>query len=937
MKKRSIRAIALLAAVILAAGIALSLSEQDVYAGSGGYPSAGMVYIGYGSSRQFFSPDKLYYKNGTGFTSSSSGANAHYDPSTGVLTLINYNGPTIGVEDGEEEKFTIKAQSNTHNTISGKYYGIVTPNIALSIDGGAGSSITVNIDNDTSVWCAGIANYTWGDETGGGPEKGNMTIKGYVDLKVNVDSATNGNGIVFAGDLNIIEHARVTVDVRTVSETEAEVPSGFWNAAVYGSLVNNGGHMTVSTDQILDIRMFDRGNRNSYAVYSYSGSRALDLSSGNCPMASFALELAWEDRDPLGQRRVVSFLPATPYEGYVKSEIKSGRLTSTLLYTKDGADFGGLPVVGGYFPDPWFRSDVEYVCDIDGNGVLDTDELALDVIDLNGDEDFDAYALTGIEFFTDLSELYWMDGRLIDSLDLRSNTKLKIVEVDNNSIPEIRLSNLAELEELCCSNNELTALTIYGCPELTYIDCSNNSFSKSNLLVPDSPKVYYLNISSTGMGNISYIYYPDLKELNCSNCGNVSAINLSNNSKLEKLDCSECTLTTLNVSMCKELTELKCWGCGLEELKLGADRKLDKLDCHGNQLDTLYVGDCICLSLAYLQGEKRDMTYYDRYVYLYGRIVLDVDKETEIETIYARCTSNALNLEGRVDILFYVRIPDNATGWTAKTFFESDGFTRVRSTVALDKSDTNIYDSAKNRFTVSCPNIEAKQMTEKAKLVVYSDKGEVVAIYKGSRYQDNVQYAARDWADYFLENTDDRNTPLAKALLNYGQTAQEYFNYKTERPAIAPDSVLASEMSLAMSRVTADSAFDMEKLPNAAAVKAVMQSGVRLNLLGDTELMIMFKSSEPVVKYQGNEITLKQYSSDRWYASIRNIASKNLGKKYALNITYQGKSASVNVCALSWANLILADSASSDLSIKLARSMYLYYQAADKYFNRTGN
>ena len=294
---------------------------------------------------------------------------------------------------------------------------------------------------------------------------------------------------------------------------------------------------------------------------------------------------------------------------------------------------------------------------------------------------------------------------------------------------------------------------------------------------------------------------------------------------------------------------------------------------------------------------------------------------------YAKCSGVALNLEGNMDCLFYVKLPEYKNGWTAKTYFESDGFKKARNTVVLNSSDTTVYNASKDRFTVRCTGIEARQMTMKARLKIYDEKGRQIKILKDGVLSDHIDYSVSDWANYMIKNGDSKNVSLAKALLNYGQTAQDYFGYNLSSPA-NPKKYLSAEMG----KVAPDPAYDMEIVSGASKIDKVKFKGSRLNLLGDTELMLMFSSPDPVVTWK-KIIPLKQYSSTRWYASIPNIASKDLGTKRTVSISCSGNTVKIKYCVLTWANLMLNDPNASKKNKDMAKALYLYYKAASAYFS----
>ena len=62
--------------------------------------------------------------------------------------------------------------------------------------------------------------------------------------------------------------------------------------------------------------------------------------------------------------------------------------------------------------------------------------------------------LTGIEYFTELKELYCDDNNLI-KLDISSNKKLEVLTCTNNRLTELNISQNVQLTKLNCSDNQI--------------------------------------------------------------------------------------------------------------------------------------------------------------------------------------------------------------------------------------------------------------------------------------------------------------------------------------------------------------------------------------------------------------------------------------------------------------------------------------------------
>ena len=184
------------------------------------------------------------------------------------------------------------------------------------------------------------------------------------------------------------------------------------------------------------------------------------------------------------------------------------------------------------FPDDEFRNflllvDAEL---LNNDGKLDSDELKVPSINVEGAGIIES--LQGIEYFTELRELYCGMNN-IHELDLSGNEKLISLDCWSNDISVLEVSACSELRYLDCQQNHIRNLDVSGLSNLEYLECSNN--------VMDA-----LDIS--GCDN--------LRELYCTG-NSLSELDVSECRQLISLDCRQNhIMTSLNVNGCGELLTL---------------------------------------------------------------------------------------------------------------------------------------------------------------------------------------------------------------------------------------------------------------------------------------------------------------------------------------------------------------------------------------------
>lgn len=189
--------------------------------------------------------------------------------------------------------------------------------------------------------------------------------------------------------------------------------------------------------------------------------------------------------------------------------------------------------------------------------------------------------LTGIEDFLALETLICSGGNLT-SVDLSTNTQLRVVNFSNNNINAINVSNSNALEELNLRGNNLTAIDVTNNVALTELDLSGSNISTIDL--SNNALLTNLDLSNNAMTSLDITNNTALTNLEINSL-NISSIDLSNNTLLEELICSYTALTSLNLSNNAAITYLECEESNqLTTLDLSALVVLDEVFLNDNIL-----------------------------------------------------------------------------------------------------------------------------------------------------------------------------------------------------------------------------------------------------------------------------------------------------------------------------------------------------------------
>ncbi len=190
--------------------------------------------------------------------------------------------------------------------------------------------------------------------------------------------------------------------------------------------------------------------------------------------------------------------------------------------------------------------------------------------------------ITGIAGFTALVDLDVNDNTLT-SLDLSNNENLETVNFDNNDVATLSLGTNTILSEVSGRYNQLTTVSVSANTGLTNLNLRNNSFSTVD--VSANTSLTTLNLNQTGITSLDVTNNPDLAYLYLSG-NSLTSIDVSQNPLLENINLTDSDLTTIDLSNQTVLRVVRLSGNNLTELDLTTNVALTQVECADNELSS---------------------------------------------------------------------------------------------------------------------------------------------------------------------------------------------------------------------------------------------------------------------------------------------------------------------------------------------------------------
>ena len=183
----------------------------------------------------------------------------------------------------------------------------------------------------------------------------------------------------------------------------------------------------------------------------------------------------------------------------------------------------------GHFPDPVFRQYISTEFDSNRNGILENAEIQ-QINDISCDE-LAVESAAGIEYFPALESVYFSHCSL-KQLELKRNTNLKELYLNETQLTKLDLSGLPRLETIIAFGNPIESLDVHGCASMTSLEYHG---SLTELNVQGCTALTYLGCgckSPSGILNLSNL--PNLKKIECGG-ENLKMIDVRNSYWLVRL------------------------------------------------------------------------------------------------------------------------------------------------------------------------------------------------------------------------------------------------------------------------------------------------------------------------------------------------------------------------------------------------------------------
>lgn len=289
----------------------------------------------------------------------------------------------------------------------------------------------------------------------------------------------------------------------------------------------------------------------------------------------------------------------------------------------------------------------------------------------------------------------------------------------------------------------------------------------------------------------------------------------------------------------------------------------------------------------------------------------------------------SLTLKDNIDINYYIDLPEEIVNSNdAYMEFQLDN----GKVYKVNVKEATLTDKNSKRYKFSCP-LNATQMSEtvKAKMVVDGKSGKEYA------------YSIRQYAYQVLSGkvaVTDETIRMVKALLNYGASAQTFFDYKTDN--------LANSILNDKDKVISTNDFKAYKaiVDNKNSDTGLTYYGSSLICESEMTVRHYFRlgSNHNINEYNFNyvdsdkNITLepKQYAKDNtlYYIDISGISAYNLNKNYVCNVNKDNS----NIVQLTYGPFSYAYSVANSLEAKttlknLTNALYLYWSSVDTFAN----
>lgn len=200
----------------------------------------------------------------------------------------------------------------------------------------------------------------------------------------------------------------------------------------------------------------------------------------------------------------------------------------------------------------------------------------------------------------------------ITSIDISKAPSLRWLSAYFNSIEQISVSHLKDLEYLDVSHTDISTLDISQNKKLTQLRAYSNTLSV--LDISNAPELTYLDVKNNELSELNTSKNKKLKTL-FAQSNKLSQLDLSAMTELVETDFSENHITSINVSNSPNLKKLGASKNELTAIDLKHNKKLQTLLLENNQLEALDLSNQNMLTLVQVGGNGWDACTLNDFYY----------------------------------------------------------------------------------------------------------------------------------------------------------------------------------------------------------------------------------------------------------------------------------------------------------------------------------
>lgn len=296
-----------------------------------------------------------------------------------------------------------------------------------------------------------------------------------------------------------------------------------------------------------------------------------------------------------------------------------------------------------------------------------------------------------------------------------------------------------------------------------------------------------------------------------------------------------------------------------------------------------------------------------------------------MDGIGAKLVGYTISLNGNIGVNFYMELSDEIVNDNGAymLFTLPNGSTKQVSVANATQNTTLVQ--GKTYYVFSC-EVASYEMTRSIKAQMFDGSGNTGTAYS---------YTVRDYAEYIIENATNyssNDVDFAKAMLNYGACAQNYFEVATDELA---NKNLAEE-DQAVETLTAESLTPYRV--SATSNELGTFAGFSLVLKSETTLKAYFKPADEMdvnrLTFTVNEQVITPVQSGAYYVlSLENIKAWDLDTSYIFKVSDGSTELEFACSALSYGYSVLnkGNSVYPDSLIQLISALRVYQQKSEVY------